>query len=420
MSRAFVAPADIQDFTSEAKNKLLSRCQGKSKQFSQAVKEICEAFDELQKKNSGDLLDDIDRGELGCDARSVDGIEENELEGDVKGQIRMACSDEEAFDEEIGDSGAKLERCSQRRVDSDNLDVKPSVGDCAGEDVSEKKGKLRDVAHSKKDIIVKSGLDSSPHREQAVSSDGHGALSNGHKLKMGAGSKRKSEGGVEVHKNSSSVVTSLKDERLPKSSEHLKNGMKNKNAPIGNKKELSSEDKRDSEVSGGKKAKGVSKAKNQKVPNDTRFSGVDCEEQSEDKLPGRTKKSQPGHSKLNMETEEISHPAKRSKHVDAGEDTPAGSLSKSKKGFSPPISERKSVAKSDLTRSNSRGKAESHLTSRSQNAAPTNVSSDEAALPLSKRRRGASEAMSNSPNQVYDIKMEKGPESRIMLYVQVM
>lgn len=48
---AFVAPVDIQAFTSESKSKLSARCQGKTvKYFAQAVKEICVAFEELQKK----------------------------------------------------------------------------------------------------------------------------------------------------------------------------------------------------------------------------------------------------------------------------------------------------------------------------------------------------------------------------------
>ncbi|CAN8264919.1 unnamed protein product [Cochlearia groenlandica] len=53
---AFVSPPDIQAFTSEAKNKLLSRCQGKTvKYFAQAVKEICTAFEELQNDKSNVL-----------------------------------------------------------------------------------------------------------------------------------------------------------------------------------------------------------------------------------------------------------------------------------------------------------------------------------------------------------------------------
>ncbi|CAA7023467.1 unnamed protein product [Microthlaspi erraticum] len=57
---AFVAPPDIQVFTSEAKSKLLERCQGKTvKYFAQAVKEICSAFEELQNHKS-DVLGNED------------------------------------------------------------------------------------------------------------------------------------------------------------------------------------------------------------------------------------------------------------------------------------------------------------------------------------------------------------------------
>nr|KYP33119.1 Hepatoma-derived growth factor-related protein 2 [Cajanus cajan] len=49
---AFVAPADIQAFTIEAKTKLSARCQGKTKYFTKAVKEICSAFEELEKQKA--------------------------------------------------------------------------------------------------------------------------------------------------------------------------------------------------------------------------------------------------------------------------------------------------------------------------------------------------------------------------------
>ncbi|EOA19795.1 hypothetical protein CARUB_v10000040mg [Capsella rubella] len=53
---AFVAPPDIQAFTSEAKSKLLARCQGKTvKYFAQAVQDICTAFEALQNHKSNIL-----------------------------------------------------------------------------------------------------------------------------------------------------------------------------------------------------------------------------------------------------------------------------------------------------------------------------------------------------------------------------
>ncbi|KAF8115658.1 hypothetical protein N665_0025s0118 [Sinapis alba] len=53
---AFVAPPDIEAFTSEAKNKLLKRCQGKTvKHFAQAVEEISDAFEKSQNHKSDNL-----------------------------------------------------------------------------------------------------------------------------------------------------------------------------------------------------------------------------------------------------------------------------------------------------------------------------------------------------------------------------
>ncbi|XP_078178300.1 ENHANCER OF AG-4 protein 2-like isoform X2 [Carex rostrata] len=50
---AFVAPADIQVFTNETKEKLRARCNGKTvKIFIQAIEQICTAFDEKQNKSN--------------------------------------------------------------------------------------------------------------------------------------------------------------------------------------------------------------------------------------------------------------------------------------------------------------------------------------------------------------------------------
>ncbi|CAH2044135.1 unnamed protein product [Thlaspi arvense] len=80
---AFVAPPDIQAFTSEAKSKLLARCQGKTvKYFSQAVKEICTAFEELQDHKSN-VLDPLDAAEPGLTkAEIVDGTDHMVTESD--------------------------------------------------------------------------------------------------------------------------------------------------------------------------------------------------------------------------------------------------------------------------------------------------------------------------------------------------
>uniref|UniRef100_A0A803P0F9 Endopeptidase Clp n=1 Tax=Cannabis sativa TaxID=3483 RepID=A0A803P0F9_CANSA len=387
---AFVAPADIQAFTSETKNKLSARCQGKAKHFAQAVKEICEEFDELQKKKSSNLTDDSERLEPGSEAPSVDGADDNDVEGDLKDGTGIIGSDGEAVNEEVDDSCSKLERCSQRRGEKDCEDVQPSAGGGTSDVLSpvkssetkgkmsdailspvkssETKGKMSDAIEPKMEMVLKAASDSSPHLE-GVSGSGQKPLSNGHKLKkMTSGSKRSEVGGVEVHKN--------------------------KNASSSRRKETP-EDKADSDVCGEKKAKVFSKSKSHlKVPNDVRRPGGDSKEHIEDKVHGRTKKGP-----LSVATNEVLHPAKKSKHLDSRDDSSTGTFSKTKKSFStsPIVMDSKTVIKSDLKKSTSLVKAENHVTSKSQNA-----SGDETVLPPTKRRRRALEAMSES-----DIKMEK-------------
>ncbi|CAF1921250.1 unnamed protein product [Brassica oleracea] len=76
---AFVAPPDIQPFTSESKSKLLARCQGKTvKYFAQAVTEICTEFEELQNHKSSVLgsEDPMDAAEPGLvKDEAVDGTD---------------------------------------------------------------------------------------------------------------------------------------------------------------------------------------------------------------------------------------------------------------------------------------------------------------------------------------------------------
>ncbi|KAL9274069.1 HUA2-LIKE 1-like protein [Drosera capensis] len=58
----FVAAADTHPFSRESKGKLLTECQGKTvRHFARAVKEICEAFEELQARKSDVLGNDGDQ-----------------------------------------------------------------------------------------------------------------------------------------------------------------------------------------------------------------------------------------------------------------------------------------------------------------------------------------------------------------------
>ncbi|KAJ0966852.1 hypothetical protein J5N97_023769 [Dioscorea zingiberensis] len=76
---AFVAPADVQVFTSESKSKLSARCQGKTvKYFASAVEEICKAFEELQKKGSDDPADDSEGVAVGISSSFTVGVKDGE------------------------------------------------------------------------------------------------------------------------------------------------------------------------------------------------------------------------------------------------------------------------------------------------------------------------------------------------------
>lgn len=375
------------------------------------MKEICEAFDELQKKKPSDLRDDTDRSNHGCEVLSVDGIDDNEEEAVLK---NGAGTTGEVVNQEIGDSGSKLERCSQIQGESDGQDVKPSVASCESDSLSpvsssEKKSKTFDVSQSKKDIPLTSGANNSSHLRED-SANGQKALSNGHKSKkLGTGSKRRNDGTVQVHKSGNLTLTSLKDDSAGcESGERLKDGMKGKNASSCSRRELSPDDPRSPEIGAGKKAKEVLNVKRDfKASGDISDSGIDLEKLAKDKVSGRTKRPQLGLGKPNLGTNPVSHPAKKSKKVDVGDDVSGRSLPKNLKGGSPSDLDNKAVSKLDLKRS-SRMKAENNLMSRSQNViAGPNVSGDEAVLPLTKRRRRALEAMSDSTTLVSDNKMEK-------------
>lgn len=122
--RGFIAPTDIQVFTSETKNKLVARCQGKSKLvkcFAKAVKEICAAFDELQSNQSCSLRDDTDELQKSVDSSEDDGVENVEKMGtDTTGITK------ETTNEDSCEMDSKLDHCSPAQSEDDNQDIKPS------------------------------------------------------------------------------------------------------------------------------------------------------------------------------------------------------------------------------------------------------------------------------------------------------
>ncbi|KAJ0238124.1 ENHANCER OF AG-4 protein 2 [Hirschfeldia incana] len=118
---AFVAPPDIQAFTSESKTKLLARCQGKTvKYFSQAVTEICAEFEDLQNHKSDvlgneDPLDDAGFGFV--KAEIVDGLDH--IATDSEGTDNL--------DSEVGPYFPKVEKSNgeETKVETEKQGLSP-------------------------------------------------------------------------------------------------------------------------------------------------------------------------------------------------------------------------------------------------------------------------------------------------------
>ncbi|KAL9229948.1 hypothetical protein vseg_005357 [Gypsophila vaccaria] len=118
---AFVAPADIQAFSSDSKAKLLGRCKGKTvKYFALAVKEICEAFEELQKHS------DI-RGAV----RLVGDVNDGKSNGSYIESTKVLKSGDSCQSHVVLEHAVKIkgESCQSPTIgDEQNAAVKDSIG----------------------------------------------------------------------------------------------------------------------------------------------------------------------------------------------------------------------------------------------------------------------------------------------------
>ncbi|XP_077220101.1 ENHANCER OF AG-4 protein 2-like isoform X2 [Tasmannia lanceolata] len=331
---AFVAPADIQAFTKEAKNKLSARCQVKTvNYFSHAVKEICEAFEELQQENSGDSGEDIDRTALGC-------VEHHKV-ADLKDEVKMVKWRASVNKDDPDDEVHGLELCSRTSSDPLSIDIKHSISHNA-------------EPNSSPDLSVEIGNKTANEASCLANegTEGNNEHSNDELMFKSVqekgylcGSTRESS--PYVSKSDTDVDSGKKTNNFPKVKKHLREGDNSHGARYHKKKTLedSAED------------------------NGTGLSSVDC----------RKKRIQLSNRKDKMATLEDLRPVKRSKLV-AGDDNMAkrsGKLFESKKFTS-------------------RVKAECRLVLRTEtHSVGSHLSGDEAGLPLTKRRRRALEAMSD-------------------------
>lgn len=450
--RAFVAPADIQAFTTEVKNKLSARCKGKTvKYFAQAVEEICEAFEELQRRKSSGGREDSDRPafrpeapvDVGVDDKVEvdlkDGIVKEELNGDTK--IKG-----------MGDHASGLECCSQIQDQMDGQDIKTSIS-CNAKDnlsplVSRRSNRVpnddsnlllmeqEEVSASspcdyktKDNVTCSTGLNavqnggisdaggdsssgmvfaqkntsSSPLMTSFHVKHPKKELINGHKSKkVSTRSKKKPDFSSEEDKISTPAALASSDEY----NKNLKDKIQRKVASGGSRKESSL--KSNGDAVGGNKAKQLLKDKiHLEVAGDTHkdAKGGSKGQDPQVELSGRKMRPQLGKGKHNLVSNEVTHQVKRSKYEDVPNDADRDPLQTNGKGDLLHHEE----GNAEIQRSILREKTKNHLDSRVQKgSSDINFPCDEDVFPPTKRPRRAPEAISGS-NLTSEEKKGKSP-----------
>lgn len=321
--RAFVAPADIQAFTNEAKNKLSARCLGKTvKYFAQAVKEICDEFEEQQQKKSSGTGDDNFKQTHPSEACSVDLEVDEALNGSRNNGIGSACTLE---NKESADLNVRSEHCSLKQDELKCQDVKPHSSDDLNHRLSppvssRKRNKLSsNHKNAAKDLLsVSSPSHHSLKKEDPLDikvkgkySDGsQKELTNDPSPKLAIGSKKKSQGAV------------LRSGGLDVPHDHSGEVMRRKIASGGIMK-LSSPDipKLSLDVSSQKRDKMLVKGKrHSETADDGQEDAKVNFEAHTDAISRKKFKVQHGREKQGSQTMEASSPAKVSKTADTGKD----------------------------------------------------------------------------------------------------
>lgn len=302
------------------------------------MKEICEAFERIEHKKSSGLREDTDRSTLGGETSSVDGLEDEAVEIELKDDGRDGTNVETEISE-LGDHSPELEHCSPGRSGMGCQDIEPSLPCKATDNV----------------ICVKNSKLVTP-------AEGLRAGQNDHICDVGDG-----------QKDSSSPLAA---------SVHAKRSDGLKKAPTNGHK--------------AEKMSTISKRKPR--------------EQAKSELSGRKKGPQLGPPKHGLLTNDFSDPAKKSKRVDLVNDAPKGLFQTNKK-FDSLISNTldKKADNSETKLLTSRLKTETHSAPKVL-AGTVSCSSpdDEDALPPMKRRRHASEAVSDFATTILEAKTEKG------------
>ncbi|KAG8365754.1 hypothetical protein BUALT_Bualt17G0004800 [Buddleja alternifolia] len=396
---AFVAPADIQAFTSEAKSKVSARCQGKThRYFVQAVKDICEEFEELQHKNSSSIRDDNNTQTLASEAQSLDPVLDGALEVDGKDGIDKDGPNSRLHAIGPSDVGSGFERCSKRPDELECQDMKPCSSSDRNRNLSPQRllGKRNKLSTNPCNKVKESVSAFSPSHHSLLKEEGshdikvegrycdegQNELTNGHKLKLAMGPTKNLEG---ARRNSGLAV-----------SHELTGGRMLKKIPSGDSMKVSSADNSRSGLDVGSERKGKKFLKERKHSEAADDGQVDTELNFDEhnKVISRKKmKAQHGREKQSFQTNE----GKISKCVDTGDDASKLRAQTSKKNDcrSPNVHDDK-VTNIELKRS-SVGKMENRRPLGVQiSTSDSNHFTDEDDLPPTKRHRRALDAMSSS------------------------
>ncbi|CAL5212503.1 unnamed protein product [Lathyrus oleraceus] len=328
---AFVAPADIQVFTSEYKIKLSSRLQGKTRYFTQAVKEICAAFDEIEKqKASGD---DTDDSRIDSEAPPVD-----ETVSNPKDTTDAVMSHAEKDNIYVGNVGFNLEDCLLKTGERVSPDEKLTESCRPNESSSVSsplvKSKLSTGTEIKKNSSKPTLKGASNVNDFGQHDNENSVLTNGSKpRKHVTGSKRRFEVADDINKNGgSSTGTLLKVGKstgsadLSRSGETFKSGKKGKDASAV---KLNSPEtfKPDSNGSTGEKGKNlISKKASLEVKNEL---------QEADGKNSSMGKNNQVHAKHNVGANESLHATKKLKRMEARDDLTSGHIPKDVKSALP-------------------------------------------------------------------------------------
>ncbi|RDY08629.1 ENHANCER OF AG-4 protein 2, partial [Mucuna pruriens] len=412
---AFVTPADIQAFTNEAKTKLSARCQGKTKYFTKAVKEICAAFEELEKQKVGGLKEDTDDLHIGSETPSVDGVV-----GQLKDATDAVVLNIEKANTYVGDVGSSLELCTQRCEESGSQGEKPSA---SGRPIDSSSPVLSPVIESKPSIgaelnkhTSKSDLDEWSCLKMEGSNikdvcnvndlkqagNVHSVSTNGNNSrKLVTGSRRSKA--ADDRKRSGEISRAFSNDENctgyaghSSSGETLKNGKKGKNA-FSVKSNSPDAFKSDSDINSGSKDKNLLKVKtSRKVKNELQESFIGSEAERK-KNSFKQIKTQV-HGKRSLGTNETLHATKKLKCMDTKDNKTSKSLLEDAKSGLPgsPVVDDKEFKQSALKRSTSCSKTEKGLPSRGHTSVVCSDDSVSELLPGTKHLSHVQHAMPDS------------------------